>query len=254
MLDIRITHCPTIVYRPIRASDLDVLEHIHAALFPIRYERDFFVNVVNGHGIVSWAAVDISSPDGRTDEVIGFVTTRLILAKDSEIEDLLSFDVSRKDQSLVYILTLGVVEQYRNLGIANALVQEVIKYASGIVNCKAVYLHVIAYNQPAIKFYQKMLFKLVRRLPMFYYIKGQHFDSYLFVYYINGGRSPCSPIGIVAGVAAYIRGLFKMLSVKLWKYEEKRIPRWSKCKETESLLVTQNKRILTPENPMRQCV
>lgn len=254
MLDIRITHCPTIIYRPIRPSDLEVLEQIHAALFPIRYERDFFVNVVNGHGIVSWAAVDVSRLDGRTEEVIGFVTTRLILAKESEIDDLLSFDASRKDPALVYILTLGVVEQYRNLGIAKALVREVIKYASGIMNCKAVYLHVIAYNQPAIQFYQKMLFKLVRRLPMFYYINGQHYDSYLFVYYINGGRSPCSPIGIVAVVAAYFRGLFKALSVKLWKYEEKKNQRWTKCKETDSLLVTQNKRIISAENPMHQCV
>ena len=77
---------------------------------------------------------------------------------------------------------------------ATSLIQEVIKYASSITNCKAVYLHVIAYNNPAIHFYKKMLFKLVRRLPKFYYINGQHYDSYLFVYYVNGGRSPCSPL------------------------------------------------------------
>lgn len=38
-----------------------------------------------------------------------------------QIEDLLSFDASRTDQTLVYILTLGVVDSYRNLGIGNSL-------------------------------------------------------------------------------------------------------------------------------------
>lgn len=50
-----------------------------------RYEREFFLNVVNGHGIVSWAAVAIDQPDGQGDELIGFVTTRTIAAKDSEV-------------------------------------------------------------------------------------------------------------------------------------------------------------------------
>lgn len=77
---------------------------------------------------------------------------------------------------------------------ASSLVQEVIKYATSIASCRGVYLHVISYNQPAINFYKKMLFRLVRRLSHFYYIRGCHYDSYLFVYYVNGGRSPCSPL------------------------------------------------------------
>lgn len=279
-LDIRSMPFPTIVYRPMRPSDLEALEQIHAALFPIRYEREFFINVVNGLGIVSWAAVAVHEPDGQNVELIGFVTARTIATKDSEIEDLISYDRSRKDPTLVYILTLGVVERYRNRGIASSLIQEVINYASSIANCRAVYLHVIAYNNPAIHFYKKMLFKLARRLPKFYYINGQHYDSYLFVYYVNGGRSPCSPLPsflkrsisldgridklpshamseershIVAAVVTYIRGLLKFLYAKVWKHDEK-ISRWSKCKETNTLLVTHNARILGSENALCQAV
>ena len=135
-----------------------------------------------------------------------------------KIGDILQCDSSRSGQTLVYILTLGVVETYRNLGIgeiificshilkclislpiwswiaASTLIREVLKYASSIPTCRAVYLHVISYNNPAIHFYKKMLFKCVRRLHDFYFINGQHYDSYLFVYYVNGGRSPCSPL------------------------------------------------------------
>ncbi|KAM7463557.1 hypothetical protein LguiA_031678 [Lonicera macranthoides] len=194
MVDLRGPHRPTISYRPIGPSDLEVLEKIHCELFPIRYEPEFFHNVVNGRNIVSWGVVDRSRPNGQSDELIGFVTTRLVQAKECEIDDLLRFDTSRSDHTLVYILTLGVVESYRNFGIATTLIQEVINYASNIRTCRAVYLHVISYNNPAIYLYKKMSFQCVRRLHSFYFINGHHYDSYLFIYYINGGRSPCSPL------------------------------------------------------------
>lgn len=254
MFDLEIKHCPRIVYRPIRPSDLQVLELIHASLFPVSYDRDFFLNLVNGLGIVSWGAVDINRPDGHSDELIGFVTTRITTVKESEIKNLLRYDASRRNQTLVYILTLGVVEQYRNLGIASSLVREVIKYASSITSCRAVYLHVIAYNQVAIHFYQKMLFKLERKLSKFYYINGHHYDSFLFVYYINGGRSPCSPWKVLAMVAAYLRGVLRILATMLWKGGDKRNSRWSRCKENCSLSVTKNKKIITDENSICQNV
>lgn len=50
-----------------------------------RYESEFFQNVVNGREIVSWAAVDRSQPNGQTDELIGFITARIVLAKESEV-------------------------------------------------------------------------------------------------------------------------------------------------------------------------
>ncbi|KAL8461882.1 hypothetical protein ACS0TY_033097 [Phlomoides rotata] len=194
MVNLKIPCRPIIAYRPVQPSDLVILERIHGKLFPIRYETEFFHNVVNGNGIVSWGAVDRSRPEEQSDELIGFVTARVVSAKESEIEDLLSFDSSKADQTLIYILTLGVVDSYRNLGIASSLIHEVMKYASNISTCRAVYLHVISYNNPAMHLYKKMSFQCVRRLYNFYFINGQHFDSYLFVYYVNGGRSPCSPL------------------------------------------------------------
>jgi hypothetical protein len=34
---------------------------------------------------MSWGAIDINRPDGRDDELVGFVTTRLIPGKNSEV-------------------------------------------------------------------------------------------------------------------------------------------------------------------------
>ncbi|KAA8540150.1 hypothetical protein F0562_026842 [Nyssa sinensis] len=252
MVDLNSSPHPTISYRPIRPSDLEVLEKIHSDLFPIRYEPEFFHNVVNGHDIVSWGAVDRSGPNGQSDELIGFATARIVLAKESEIEDLLRSDSFLSDQTLVYILTLGVVESYRNLGIATSLIREVIKYASSIPTCRAVYLHVISYNNPAIHFYKKMFFQCVRRLYGFYFISGQHYDAYLFIYYVNGGRSRCSPFllfcrELVTLAVTYMKSGFKSVAARLQKSKEKKAPRWTKGKETCCLITSQNKRSITAE-------
>uniref|UniRef100_A0A7N0UAC5 N-alpha-acetyltransferase 60 n=1 Tax=Kalanchoe fedtschenkoi TaxID=63787 RepID=A0A7N0UAC5_KALFE len=222
MVDPKALQYPTISFRPILPSDRQVLEKIHSDVFPIRYESEFFQNVVDGRDVISWAAVDRNRSDGLDDELIGFVTARIILSRDSEIEDLLR--PSGSEQALLYILTLGVVEEYRNRGIASALVREVIKYACNLPTCQAVYLHVIAYNNPAIQLYKKLAFKCVRLLYGFYFINGQHYDAYLFVYYVNGGRSPCSPLRLVTVMVTYIRSALKSVLGKVSKLEE----RWSK--------------------------
>ncbi|XP_073130698.1 histone acetyltransferase MCC1 [Henckelia pumila] len=249
MVNLKVPCHPSISFRPIQPPDLAVLERIHGDLFPIRYESEFFHNVVNGRDIVSWGAVDQSQANSENGELIGFVTARVVMAKESEIEDLLSFDSPNSDQTLVYILTLGVLESYRNLGIGNSLINEVVKFASNISTCRAVYLHVISYNIPAIHLYKKMSFQCLRRLYNFYYINGQHYDSYLFVYYVNGGRSPCSPLELVSLFVSYIKGGFKSIAAKLWRNEERKKFKWPKFKESGCLLPTvQNKRIVTSDS------
>jgi hypothetical protein len=71
-------------------TNLPTQEHliIYLLFISLRYEREFFLNVVNGHGIVSWGAVDTSRSDEGRGEIIGFVTTRMIAAKDSEVYTL----------------------------------------------------------------------------------------------------------------------------------------------------------------------
>lgn len=247
---------PSIAYRPIRPSDLGILEQLHADLFPIRYESEFFYNVVNRRDIVSWGAVDRNRPTGQSDELIGFVTVKIVLARESEIDDLIRRDSARSEHTLVYILTLGVVEAYRNFGVASALIREVTRYARSIPTCRAVYLHVISYNTPAIYLYKKMSFDCVRRLYGFYLIDGRHYDAYLFVYYVNGGRSPCSPLEIAIGVVNYLKTGFKSVAGRIWRYDDRKPWRSTKCKESYEVLTTHSNRNLAVDQGATefQCV
>ncbi|XP_074320452.1 histone acetyltransferase MCC1 isoform X2 [Silene latifolia] len=234
---------PCIAYRPIKPSDLEALEQLHLNLFPIRYESEFFCNVVNHNDIISWGAVDRNRPNAQSDELIGFVTIKIVLARESEISDLIRCDSGRTDQTLVYILTLGVVEAYRKFGIASALIGEVTRYARTIPTCRAVYLHVISYNNPAIFLYNKLSFKCVRRLHGFYLIDSQHYDAYLFVYYVNGGHSPCSPLELAVCVVNYLRTSLKSVTARLWRRDERKPWRWTKCKESCGLIAPQGKNL-----------
>ncbi|KAI4324868.1 hypothetical protein MLD38_030315 [Melastoma candidum] len=240
--------CPTIAFRPLQPSDLEILERIHGEVFPIRYEHEFFQNVVHRRDILSWAAVDQSRSDGKCNELIGFVTARIVPARESEILDLLSYGSLRMDQSLIYILTLGVVESYRNLGVASSLIRQVVIYALTMPTCIAVYLHVISYNIPAICLYEKMSFKCLRKLRGFYLINGQHYDSYLFVHFVNGIRSPCSLLELVKAAASHVRRGFNLLISVMWNNDEE-VARWSRCKESSPGLArfNQNKKIRTAE-------
>lgn len=211
-----INHRSSISYRKIRPSDLEVLQEMHEALFPIKYEMEFFMNVIDGRGIISWAAVDTSRSDSHCDELIGFVTARVISASECDELDMLGYEISSSERSLIYILTLGVIPPYRNSGIASALLWEVIEYANQMSSIRALYLHVIAYNRPAIMFYQKNMFQCIRRLHNFYFIDGQHHDAYLHVYYVNGGRSPCTSIYSLKAAYGHLRGFFTSMAGKLF--------------------------------------
>lgn len=224
-----------ISYRPIRPSDLDVLKEMHEVLFPVKYEAEFFLNVVNNNGIVSWAAVDTSRADPQHDEIIGFVTTRVVAVAEIDTAGMLGYEVAKADRKLIYILTLGVIKPYRKLGIASSLLSKVLEYASSIPVCRAVYLHVISYNLTAIQFYEKNSFRCLQKLQNFYYITGCHYDAYLYIYYVNGGRSPCSILDFLISMNGVVRNVFTSVAGRFWTRDTRKSARWSKYKELGGL-------------------
>ncbi|VFR01588.1 unnamed protein product [Cuscuta campestris] len=191
-----IPYVPNITIREIKPSDIEVLKKLHDDFFPIKYEDDFFQNVVKHEsGMKSWGAVDNNRPDGGTDELIGFLTAQFLLARNSEVGNL-KFG---PELGVLYISTIGVIKTYRRHGIASSLIREAIEYASKIPTCRAVYLHVISYNQEAVSFYEKMSFKNAGLQEKFYNIEGQDYDAYLFIYYCvkPGGGGCCSSCSIL---------------------------------------------------------
>ncbi|CAM6088278.1 unnamed protein product [Calypogeia fissa] len=65
----------------------------------------------------------------------------------------------------------------------------------------------ISYNNSAIYFYKKNSFQCMLRLRNFYYINGRHYDSYLYIYFVNGGRSRCSAIEILTSASDFVKSV-----------------------------------------------
>lgn len=85
--------------------------------------------------------------------------------------------------------TLAVI---KNCFSATLLLRHLLVYLTSddMIQCKAVYLHVMVNNTSAIEFYEMLSFQLHGRLSNYYSIKGDLYDGYLYVLYINGGQAP----------------------------------------------------------------
>merc|ERR1739848_777354 len=92
------------------------------------------------------------------------------------------------ERKCLYILTMGVLEDYRNIGIATCLLNEAKKFGQELPDCKLLYLHTIHYNTAAIQFYLKHSFQCVKRIDDFYilniddHVRKEKHDALLFSY------------------------------------------------------------------------
>jgi histone acetyltransferase MCC1 len=101
-------------------------------------------------------------------------------------------DTTLDGEQALYIMTLGILNQYRRKGLGRLLLEKCILHARGFPCCGAVYLHVITSNRGAIRFYESNDFQRLRELEGYYVIAHQRFNSFLYILYINGASSPHS--------------------------------------------------------------
>ncbi|EEB10463.1 conserved hypothetical protein [Pediculus humanus corporis] len=108
---------------------------------------------------------------------------------------ILSVPLNPKNTEAGYILSLGVSAPHRRNGIASLLLDNLIAHLTTVEHkfCRAIFLHVLTTNTPAIRFYESRNFKLQSFLPYYYLIKGRCKDGFTYVLYINGGHPPWGP-------------------------------------------------------------
>ncbi|GIL51087.1 hypothetical protein Vafri_7176 [Volvox africanus] len=225
-------------YRPLQHSDYDALKAIHRDLFPIDYEEVFFRKAVAGEDrVFSWAAVH--SEYGR-DYLVGFVTARVVYLYECDPMDRQVMGLASKcldGDGTVYVLTLGVVPPCRQCGIARSLLGLVHQHASRL-RCRAIFLHVISYNDAAMRLYGTSGYQAMARLPNFYHlVTGRQpnpdqswFDAFLYALFIPPSGPELSPAvqwagGVLGAAVAPFRSMLGTFNVC--------IPSWL-CRQTYS--------------------
>jgi len=77
-----------------------------------------------------------------------------------------------------YIMTIGVIDECRQLGIGTSLLKQTIQLVEAkYKTCLAIYLHVVDYNRTALKFYKRNGFINLKTLYNHYEIHGADYDA-----------------------------------------------------------------------------
>lgn len=65
---------------------------------------------------------------------------------------------------MFYIMTLGNTEKFRKMRLGTKMIHDCLKMIEKVPTCGVVYLHVITYNNAAIKFYEKLGFYRIEEI------------------------------------------------------------------------------------------
>lgn len=141
-----------------------------------------------------------------------------------------------------YILSLGVHRSHRRNGIGSLLLDALMNHLTTAErhSVKAIFLHTLTTNQPAIFFYEKRRysysysysgflachwsinprlcsrFTLHSFLPYYYNIRGKGKDGFTYVNYINGGHPPWTLLYPFAKYQNWLAGFAFVFMISLY--------------------------------------
>ncbi|NWY67615.1 NAA60 acetyltransferase, partial [Erithacus rubecula] len=167
-------------------DDIDTVKQLCGDWFPIEYPDSWYRDITSNKKFFSLAATYRGSIVGM---IVAEIKSRTKVHK--EDGDILASNFP-VDTQVAYILSLGVVKEFRKHGIGSLLLESLKDHISSTAqdHCKAIYLHVLTTNNTAINFYENRDFKQHHYLPYYYSIRGVLKDGFTYVLYINGGHPP----------------------------------------------------------------
>ncbi|XP_037043515.1 N-alpha-acetyltransferase 60 [Bradysia coprophila] len=202
-------------------DDLEEVRTLCQDWFPLDYPLSWYIDITSSTRFFALAAIyDFT--------IIGLIVAEIkpYLRLNKEDKDILPESMGR-DVDVGYILSLGVHKKFRRNGIGSLLLDSLLSHLTTAERSKvkAIFLHVLTTNQPAILFYEKRRFRMHSFLPYYYCIRGNCKDGFTYVLYINGGHAPyslldhlknwCSLLRRTGGVCTWIGnriiGVFRWL-------------------------------------------
>ncbi|XP_066587446.1 N-alpha-acetyltransferase 60 [Prorops nasuta] len=167
-------------------DDLEEVRALCQDWFPIDYPYTWYEDITSSSRFYALAAV-------YNGVIIGLIVAEIkpYAKLNNEDRGILCSSLG-KDSLVGYILSIGVRRAYRRNGIASLLLEQLLAHVTAPErsSVKAVFLHVLSTNAPAILFYQRCHFRLHSFLPYYYSIHGECKDGFTYVLYVNGGHAP----------------------------------------------------------------
>ena len=186
-----------IIYKPLSESHIEEIKKLHKEWFPIDYDLNYFkqiftnkydtyftvgafyvidnIEIILGMALCEYREVgnyfiNHTSPDAVKE-----------ICRNIDFNEEVSSYLKCQSYNCVYIMTIGVLDEYRQLHIGTNLIEKIYEIALWDNLCVGIYLDVVEYNKCAINFYEKIGFKNVARIKNYYDIKNQFYDSIVFL-------------------------------------------------------------------------
>ena len=190
-----------IIYKPLTATYIEEIKNLHKEWFPIEYDDEYFKKIFTNKYLSYFtigAFYNLEMENNSKEIIIGMAlceyrpvseyfikhTSREAI---KEINDNIDFNeevssyLKCQDYNCVYIMTIGVLDEFRKLNIGSNLVKKIIDIALLDNLCIGIYLDVIFYNNTAKIFYEKNGFKKITSIKNYYNIEGNFYEANVFL-------------------------------------------------------------------------
>ena len=142
----------------ITEKNVENLRAINLACLPVRYQDSFYHKAI-GYSNYSKFGKRKKKRKGKEIAYFNDIIVGGICARD---------EVKSNGEKTVYILTIGVFEPYRRMGIGSQLIEEMERLVKERGIAKSIYLHVQSSNEAAIEFYKKHGYAIIEKLENYY--------------------------------------------------------------------------------------
>ncbi|KAL4439116.1 hypothetical protein ABPG74_008891 [Tetrahymena malaccensis] len=197
-------------------NDIRQIQVLHSEWFPIQYEQQYYDNMLTETKNL------VLELDLTRFGFSKYIIASVIYNKKSTTfnEMKFSFKDLFTDSYCLYIQTIGVINEFRQHGLASYLLNHVKLEASKSLRVKYINLHMVTYNKSGERFYLKNGFQLIEKCKNYYNIENKLYDSYLFCFYVNGGQPPITFLSYLTEQISLSLSAIKSLVSKSKKFEE----------------------------------
>lgn len=194
----------TISYGDLKREDYVEIANLHREWFPLKYNKSFYESVLKCNDLEDLDFLDLNKKENtRSNEeivsigvyikidnkeyLIGCITSEI--ASDAYFKYMFNCELENSNDiynipfydynfNFSYIMTIGVIDEFRKKGISKMLIKKLIeKIQNKYTNCKGLFLHVIEHNLTAIKFYESLEFVKGRTFYNYYNINSSLYNA-----------------------------------------------------------------------------
>lgn len=175
----------------------DALRDVHEAIFPIRFEDEYYKQLERGRFCTLGAF--------RGEKLVGIAVWEITSCWQAERLDGPLFSrlvgCGTPDAPCIYIMTLGVRAGLRRRGLGRALLDACVQSARALRGCVCLYLHVLTSNASAMRMYTEAHFIRLRTIDSYYpastfvapaAVDGHAAAAHVFARYLRNGVPPAS--------------------------------------------------------------